>query len=118
MELFRSGDMKYLSITMTNESSHSTIRELGRLGKFHPIDLSLGESKAGPSKQLTHYKKRVQDCVFWEKKLEFFKQQMINNGWVTFASFNYLILYILAIIYDTNLLYLVLILFCCRNSYG
>ena len=31
MELFRSQDMKYLAVTMTNEAAHATVRELGKL---------------------------------------------------------------------------------------
>ena len=38
--LFRSQDMKYLAITMTNEAAHATVRELGKFGKFHIIDVS------------------------------------------------------------------------------
>ena len=37
--LFRSEDMRYLAITMTNEAAHSTVRELGKLGKLHVIDV-------------------------------------------------------------------------------
>ena len=39
-ELFRSQDMKYLAVTMTNEAAHATVRELGKLGKLHIIDVS------------------------------------------------------------------------------
>ena len=40
VDLFRSQDMKYLAITMTNEAAHATVRELGKLGKLHLIDVS------------------------------------------------------------------------------
>ena len=39
VDLFRSQDMKYLAITMTNEAAHATVRELGKLGKLHLIDV-------------------------------------------------------------------------------
>ena len=38
--MFRSEDMRYLAITMTNEAAHSTVRELGKLAKLHVIDVT------------------------------------------------------------------------------
>jgi hypothetical protein len=40
MDMFRSEDMKYVSITMTNDSAHATVRELGKVQKLHQIDVS------------------------------------------------------------------------------
>lgn len=45
MELFRSQDMKYVSITMTNDSAHATVRELGKVNKMHVIDVSQGHTR-------------------------------------------------------------------------
>lgn len=40
MELFRSADMTYIALTMTNEASHVTVRELGKFGRLHVHDVS------------------------------------------------------------------------------
>jgi hypothetical protein len=39
MDLFRSEDMKYVAITMTNDSANATVRELGKMNKLHVIDV-------------------------------------------------------------------------------
>lgn len=39
MDLFRSEDMKYVAITMTNDSAHATVRDLGKMNKMHVIDV-------------------------------------------------------------------------------
>jgi hypothetical protein len=70
MDLFRSQDMRYVSITMTNDSAHATVRELGHAGCVHVVDLAAAESAgAAPSRELLHYKKRLADCQYWERKL-------------------------------------------------
>jgi len=68
MELFRSEDMKYVAITMTTEAAHATVRQIGQMNKMHVIDLGATEGQA-PSKEHTHYKKRLADCQYWERKL-------------------------------------------------
>jgi V-type H+-transporting ATPase subunit a len=75
--LYRSQEMKYLTITMNNEAAQDTIRELGELGKLHIVDLS---SKEAPSKQHLHYKKRVLECGTWERKLKSLEEEMKTRG--------------------------------------
>lgn len=72
--MFRSQDMQYVHITMTNESAHNTVRELGLFGKLHIVDLSAG--KEIPSKQHFAYKKRVADCLYWEKRLSNLEEEI------------------------------------------
>jgi len=75
--LFRSEDMTYVSITMTNESSYETIKQIGVLGKLHIVDLAA--SKDAPSKQHVAYKKRMADCLYWEKRLTQFEEEIRNK---------------------------------------
>lgn len=39
MDMFRSEDMKYVAITMTNDSAQSTVKEIGKMNKLHVIDV-------------------------------------------------------------------------------
>jgi len=68
MDLFRSEDMKYVAITMTTEAAHATVRDIGVMNKLHVIDLGASEGQA-PSKEHQHYKRRLADCQFWDRKL-------------------------------------------------
>lgn len=78
--LFRSEDMKYIGITMTNDSAHATVRELGKVGKLHLVDLSGSDRGHAGSKQHNSYKKRLQDCLLWEKKLHTLQHELISFG--------------------------------------
>ncbi len=78
-ELLRSENMTYVSLTMTNDSAHSTINELGKFSQLHIVDLN-GGGKDAPSKQYQTYKKRLADCVYWEKKLQYFRDEMSRRG--------------------------------------
>lgn len=51
MDLFRSEDMKYVAITMTNDSAHATVRELGKMNKMHVIDVRQHTTTNGSTKQ-------------------------------------------------------------------
>ena len=46
MDLFRSEDMKYVAITMTNDSANATVRELGKMNKLHVIDVGTHSNAA------------------------------------------------------------------------
>lgn len=78
-DLLRSETMTYVSLTMTNDSAHSTINALGKFSYLHIVDLNAG-GKEAPSKQYQTYKKRLADCVFWEKKLQYFRDEMGRRG--------------------------------------
>ena len=38
--LFRSEDMSYVSVTVTNDAAHETLNEIGKFGRFHFVDVS------------------------------------------------------------------------------
>ena len=59
MNLFRSEDMRYLAITMTNEAAHSTVRELGKLAKLHVIDVSTHTHSHTASRALCNHAIRL-----------------------------------------------------------
>ena len=37
--LFRSEDMSYVSVTVTNDASYETLMEIGKFGRFHFVDV-------------------------------------------------------------------------------
>jgi len=78
--MFRSEDMSYVSVTVTNDAAHETLHEIGKFGRFHFVDLTANSSSAAPSKQHLVYKKRLQDCQYWEKKLTSFREEMRRRG--------------------------------------
>jgi len=69
--LFRSKDMTYVQVTMVNEAAQAVVRKVGDFGKLHLTDLS---ERDHPSAQFTNHKKRVQQCAYWLKKLQSFRQ--------------------------------------------
>lgn len=77
MELFRSEDMTYVSITMTNDSAHATVKEIGKFKLMHVVDLGASEGQA-PSKEHTHYKKRLGDLQLWERKLNTLAEELTH----------------------------------------
>jgi len=58
--------MTYVSIKMTEAVAYDTLHAIGRMAKFHVVDLA---SKDHPTREYNHYKKHVVDCVYWERKL-------------------------------------------------
>lgn len=68
--LLRSQDMAYVKITMVNEAATAVVMEMGKFGKLHLTDLS---ERDHPTPQFVNFKKRVAQCVFWEKKLQAFR---------------------------------------------
>ena len=38
--LFRSEDMSYVSVTVTNDAAYETLMEIGKFGRFHFVDVS------------------------------------------------------------------------------
>jgi hypothetical protein len=77
--LYRSESMEYVSITMTNEVSYSTLQSLGYFSKLHIVDLN-ANNKETQSKQQIAYKKRLADCLYWEKKLANFREEMAKHN--------------------------------------
>jgi hypothetical protein len=69
--------MNYVQITMPVDAAHRSISALGDFGSLHVVSLADANN---PSKQYTTYKKRVQDCNFWLKKLESFQDDMRKHG--------------------------------------
>jgi hypothetical protein len=53
-------------IKVTDVAAHATMKELAETGMLHMIDLA---NREAPSKSHVEYKKRVQLCQFWERKL-------------------------------------------------
>ena len=74
--MFRSEDMSYVSVTVTNDAAHETLNEIGKFGRFHFVDLAAQSATAAPSKQHLAYKKRLQDILYWEKKFTSFREEM------------------------------------------
>src|ERR1700759_1030406 len=37
--LFRSEDMSYVSVTVTNDAAYETLMEIGKFGRFHFVDV-------------------------------------------------------------------------------
>jgi V-type H+-transporting ATPase subunit a len=77
MELFRSEPMQYVRLTITQDAAVETMRELGKMGKFHLVDLN--EHSALQTESFLFYKKRVVQCNYWERKLQRFEEVMIQN---------------------------------------
>lgn len=71
--LYRSEDMQYVRLLMTDDAAYPTIRELGNFGKLHVVDLTATRGE-GQSELHTFYKKRVAACQFWERKLLSFRE--------------------------------------------
>eukprot|EP00808_Paulinella_micropora_P009153 g32929.t1 len=71
--LFRSQEMTYVRLLMTREAAPGIVRALGKAGFFHFVDLSNDES---PSEAYLQNKQRVVNCVFWERKLNSFRDLM------------------------------------------
>ena len=38
--LFRSEDMSYVSVTVTNDAAYETLMEIGKFGRFHFVDVT------------------------------------------------------------------------------
>ena len=77
MELFRSESMRAIRLTITSDAAHHTIREIGKVGAFHLVDLN-GED-AVATETFVFYKKRVAACSYWEKKLENLEKAMSDH---------------------------------------
>lgn len=77
LELFRSLDMQYVRLTIANDAAHDTMHQLGALGKFHLQDLNASSTQQ--SESFMYYKKRVVQCVQWERKFKRFEEEMEKN---------------------------------------
>lgn len=69
MSLYRSEAMMYVRILMGDESAHNTMAAIGDFGSMHLVDLSTPDIA---TEAATYWKKRVQACDGWEKRLEAF----------------------------------------------
>jgi len=58
------------------DASYDTMRELGRFGKFHVVDLN--ETAPAPTDFFLLHKKRVVAASYWEKKLKRFEELMVE----------------------------------------
>jgi len=76
--IFRSESMQFVRLTMHNEIAADTVRALGRLAKFHIVDMN-GEVP-NPTDAFVHYKKRVVALGQWEKRLTQFEDEMRQYG--------------------------------------
>lgn len=72
--LWRSKSMKYVQINAKSEFMYETVRGLAKHGKFHVVDLNEGETP--DSKVHLALKRKVADCVKWERELENFEAVM------------------------------------------
>lgn len=78
--LFRSESMVYARLVLSEEAAYDTVKQLGRFGKVHIVDLSLRSSLTGPSDRTSHFKKRVAACVYYEHKLAHFTTLFTQYG--------------------------------------
>ena len=46
--LFRSEDMSYVSVTVTNDASYETLMEIGKFGRFHFVDVRHAAHRTAP----------------------------------------------------------------------
>jgi hypothetical protein len=74
--LYRSADFVYARIVLPEDSAHAILKEVGRMGRAHLVDLTLRSSgivtgTINERQQL--YKKRIAQAVYLEKKLSSFK---------------------------------------------
>jgi len=90
--LLRSEDMNYVRILMSDDNAYDTVREIGKFGKLHVVDLSADPANAAAAaaaavathseSSFTFYKKRIAACQYWERKLlsfhEAFEQYRVN----------------------------------------
>ena len=71
--LYRSEDMLYVRLLMSDDAAYDTIKQLGVYGQLHIIDLSHQSNQesinGGNNDRIMQYKKRVQNSVYYEKKL-------------------------------------------------
>lgn len=72
--LYRSEPMTYVRLLMTEESAHDTIADVGSFGNLHLVDLSHPDVQ---TEAYLYYKKRVQACDAWEKRLLAFVDPVI-----------------------------------------
>lgn len=64
--LFRSEDMTYVRLIMSNDAAYDTVRELGKFAKLHVVDLAeaqlaaqtaAGQQATAAESSYTYYKK-------------------------------------------------------------
>lgn len=73
--LFRCETMKYVHLIMDEESARDTIRDIGERGFVHI------EDHGSPEKRLyKENKRRILDCLVWQRKLQDFRVVMKRNG--------------------------------------
>ena len=70
--LFRSETMVYVRMLMAEETAYATVKEMGRFGQAHVVDLTLRHATSAPNERLQSYKKRVATAAFLERKLQSF----------------------------------------------
>eukprot|EP00823_Brevimastigomonas_motovehiculus_P006115 TRINITY_DN486_c0_g1_i1.p1 TRINITY_DN486_c0_g1~~TRINITY_DN486_c0_g1_i1.p1 ORF type:complete len:951 (-),score=292.71 TRINITY_DN486_c0_g1_i1:134-2986(-) len=78
LSLFRSREMSYVSIVVPDQIAPRTMAAIGEFGKLHPVDLSQ-QQMGSQSKQYLYLKKRLADCGFWERKLQWFIDNAESN---------------------------------------
>ena len=66
---FRSADFVYARIVLPEDSAHATLKELGRFGRAHIVDLSLRHAATAIDERQQNYKKRVAQAASLEKKM-------------------------------------------------
>ena len=77
MDLYRSRSMKYVAITITNESTYNTIQHIGRFELFHVVDLNdVASTTQQPNKNILLYKKKLNDIITQEKLIQSIYQQI------------------------------------------
>jgi len=67
--LFRSAEFVYARVLLSDESAHATLRQVGRFGRAHIVDLSTKHVATAPTEKQQLYKKRVAQAAYLERKL-------------------------------------------------